>query len=80
MRTRYRGTAARVDTVENDRWRTGHPQIPARTDLAFDLDKDLPTGFVVVEEFLTHLLAIQGLEHRLEQRGDGLQATGQRAG
>jgi len=44
MRAGHRRTTAGVNTVENDRWRTGHPQLPARTDLALDLCEDLPAG------------------------------------
>jgi len=80
MRAGYRGTAAGIDTIEDDRGRTGHPQIPAGADLARNLHKDLPAGLVVVKELLAHLLAVQGLQHRFKQRGEVLQATGYGAG
>ena len=53
---------------------------PAFAGQALDLHEDLPAGLVVVKELLTHLLAVQGLQDGLEQRGEGLQATGQRSG
>jgi hypothetical protein len=33
-----------------------------------------------VEELLAHLLAVQGLQHRLEPRGERLEVTGERVG
>ena len=76
----YCGTATGVDTVEDDRWRTGHPEIPARADFALDRHKDLPAGLVVVKELFGHLLAVQCLQHGFKQRGEALQSTGYRSG